>query len=199
MKFALAKEHREYFAQNHYIEFDEVLTGKEIATLTKHVRELLKLRLKQKGGSSIASPHEFFLLGRDLWRDDPTIQKILFQRKLGETAASLFKQPLLRLAFDQYQAENFTLSLQQMSSITPLIASLAIPLDDNDSGRVIYFSPMTPLKLPFMKDPMLILSYTGTKAQYTLKKEDHHTHALKKLGYTFGDLLNNDAHPILFR
>ncbi len=45
----------------------------------------------------------------------------------------------------------------------------------------------------------LLIVYTTGKAAYTLQPEDPHTHALKNLGYVFGDRLNDVLHPIVFR
>lgn len=197
-KFALAKEHREFYAHHHYIEFEELLSKEDSEILRKKTEEILTARIKP---ASLASrtAHELYLAGRDLWRDDLILQKIVFKRTLSEVAAALFKQSFLRVAFDQYQDEIFPLSLQQMSCLTPLVGALALPLDEKNEGKGIYFSSTKPLSLPFCNSPLLIIAYTGKKTQYIFKETDFHTHVPKKLGYGFGDLITNETHPILFR
>lgn len=197
MKFAVAKEHRDYFARHHYITFEEVLTFEESSLLGILVKTLLLKRLKKPLLEDVMLSEQF-LGGRDLWREDLALQKILFSRRLAEIAASLFKQPLLRIALDQYFVQPSLLSLQQMSCIDPLVGAVALPIN-NMKGTVIYFSPTKPLTLPFLDEPVLILAYAGERAQYCLKKEDPNTHFLKKYGCAFGDILKNDTHPILFR
>lgn len=198
MKFALAKEHREFYAHNHYIEFEGLISSSEMITLQEAVTGILAQRLKPSSLSS-RTPHELYLVGRDLWRSDPAMQKIVLKRSLAEIAAELFKHELLRIAFDQYQDETFPLSLQQMSSLSPLLGVVALPLENNDKGRAIYFSATEPMILPFFEGPLLLIAYTGNKTQYTLKKDDLHTHAVKRLGYAFGDLIKNETHPIVYR
>jgi hypothetical protein len=180
MKFALAKEHREFFAKNHYIEFENLLTLEESTLLHRKITELLPKKQ------------------HDLWRQDKDLEKIVLSRKLAEVAADLFKQPELRIAFDQYQKETSPRSLQQRSSLQPLIAALALPLDEPLSSA-IYFSPTTPEQLPFFSRPLLLIAYCSNKTQYTLVKEDPHTHALKALGYAFGDSINSSTHPLLLK
>lgn len=180
MKYALAKEHREFFAKNHYIEFEGLLTIEEITSLQRKIAQLLPKKQ------------------RDLWREDVDLQKIVLNRKLAEVASDLFKQSELRIAFDQYQKESSPLSLQQRSSLHPLVAALAIPLDEL-FGTVIYFSPTTPEQLSFFSRPLLLIAYCTNKTQYTLVKEDPYTHALKVLGYAFGDPINSSTHPLLLK
>jgi hypothetical protein len=43
-----------------------------------------------------------------------------------------------------------------------------------------------------------MIVYCTDKTVYVLEKRDPHTHALKKLGYGFGDRLEEKTHPIIF-
>lgn len=194
MRFALAKEHRDYYAHHHWIEFEEILSKAEVEALQKSIKALLAKRLKKPHTLS-ALPRELYALGRDLFREDPEIKKITCKRALAETASSLFKHSSLRLAFDQYIEETTPLSLQQMSCLTSLVGAIAIPLE-NSHGNVIYFSATAPLDLPFFSEPALIIAYSEPKTQYSPNEKDVNMHTLKKIGYTFGDLLNNDTHPL---
>jgi hypothetical protein len=183
MKFALAKEHREFYAHHHFIEFENILSPEEIDSLCRLIKETLKKSATK----------------RDLWRQNPEIQKIILKRCFAEIAKELFKQPLIRIAFDQYQESFSPLSLTQMSCVRPIIGAIAVPIQENSSGKAIYFSPTTPFTLPFCNEPLLIIAYTGSKAQYILTESDPHTHTLKKIGYTFGDHIKSETHPIIIK
>lgn len=45
----------------------------------------------------------------------------------------------------------------------------------------------------------LLIVYTEKTALYTMREEDPHVHELKRLGYVFGDRLNDSLHPIIYR
>ncbi|MES2345177.1 MAG: hypothetical protein V4494_04480 [Chlamydiota bacterium] len=191
MKSALAKEHREFYAHNHFIDFEELISPEEACTLSKNIKKTLTKRSQKDHLSSN------YLAGRDLWRDDLEIKKIVFKRSFAEIAKELFKQPLIKIAFDQYQENTSLLSLAQMSCLKPIIGALAIPL--GTPGKAIYFSPGSPLTFPFCEEPLLLIAYTGNKTQYTLTESDPNTHTLKKLGYSFGDHITSETHPIIIR
>ena len=197
MKFALVKEHRDFFARHRYIEFDGILSDKEDSELNQAITSLLIKKIQPKPFSD-ASPRDLYLAGRDLWREDPAIAKISLKKSLAEIAGELFKESELRIAFDQFQEETFSLSIEQMSSISPILGAVAIPLG-GQAGRAIYFSASAPLNLHFFSRQLLIIAYSANKSQYTLNEKDPNTHNLKKIGYAFGDLLKNDTHPLLLR
>ncbi len=44
----------------------------------------------------------------------------------------------------------------------------------------------------------LLIVYTEKTTLYTMQEEDPHTHELKKLGYVFGDRLNDRLHPPIY-
>lgn len=225
MRFATSSQHREFFTKHHYIEFDELIDKKDIESLKKHadlvLAKRLRLSLEALNGKT---PQELWMAGRDVWRDDPLIKKTVLRTQLAEIAGSLVHKNALRIAYDQYARSFFpseteptkALTLQQMSSFQSVSAGLILQLSSSpseppasdyfcpypkDPGSAVFFTADHPLSfapLLHMKDAsLLIIVYCNEKTVYKLEKNDLHTHALKKEGYAFGDLLTNSTHPIV--
>lgn len=98
MKFAVDSNHREFFYKHHAIEFEALLDEKQLASLSEHIRRALSLRLK--GGTD--TPENLFMAGRDLFREESAIRKIVTQRLFAEIASELTQQKPLRLGYDQF-------------------------------------------------------------------------------------------------
>lgn len=85
---------------------------------------------------------DFFRAGRDLWRENKAIKKVVLRSKLASVAAELAKKPSLRLAFDQtlLSAPAFNLnslpcltrplSLTESSCIQGIVGALLLQLSD---------------------------------------------------------------------
>src|SRR5262249_25423812 len=101
MKFAIDSNHRDYFQKNHTIEFDGLLNENQLVVLKSRLNETLKARLKEKK-VALPAPENLFREGRDLWRTDEPLRKIVAHRKFGEIASELISQKPLRLGYDQY-------------------------------------------------------------------------------------------------
>jgi len=102
MKFALAKEHLDFFYQRHYVEFENLLTPEEIKTLKDAISTTLAMRLNTQSEKLKYQPlKNLYLSGFDTWRDSNAIKKILFRPHLAEVASNLVKKKPLRIGFDQ--------------------------------------------------------------------------------------------------
>jgi hypothetical protein len=218
MKFALASEHRDFFAKNSFVEFEGLLSLEEVENLKTHIDAVLAKRLKTTDLER-KSAQELFLAGRDLWREDPVIKKQVTSPRLAEITSSLFKKRPLRLGYDQSWRtgavtgppflENFT--LQQISCLQTITGGVLLQLSSSPQtsfplshkpGSAVFLGPKfildfsTLFQTPHLH--LLLIVYCGENTFYSCEKKDPNTHALKKLGYVFGDLLRNDRHP-LFR
>lgn len=94
-RYALNKEHRDYFRDFGKIVFHDLVSDVQLKKIHREIKEALAKR-----GSLNQEAH--FRLGRDLWRDCPTLQTILLSQKLATIAAELSHERVLRLAFDQF-------------------------------------------------------------------------------------------------
>lgn len=178
MKFALAKEHRDFFEKNGWIEFEDFLSPHAMSQLNTGIEQALEAR-------SLASIHEsnaLFLNGRDLWRDNEQLRKSISHPNFGKIAAELFDRHPLRLAYHQYLPPyhpprflakndnayaNFltgTASLEEISGIQGIICGVLIclsqpsPLQESAQGdlfpkregNIVYLAPQTLLDRSFI-------------------------------------------------
>lgn len=71
------------------------------------------------------------------------------------------------------------------------------------AGHGVFFHPDARLDLyQLLERPSqdyLMIIYTQARSQYTLQESDLNTHALKRLGYVFGDRLSDKLNPIVYR
>lgn len=153
MKFAIAKEHRDFFQKKGWVEFENFLTSLQVKTLNQAIDHVLALSLKIKEHElRKASPQDCFLKGHDLWRKDKTIQKIAHSPHFAEIGSELIQKKPLRLAYDQllpYQEENQEIfsksscsynkflnqvnSLETVSCIRGMACGLIIALKDGEN------------------------------------------------------------------
>lgn len=128
--------------------------------------------------------------GRDVWRSSGLLKKISLSPQLAEIAAVLSHKKSLRIAYDQRIQGEFKFLNH---SIKPVIG-LFVLLENEKVGNVIFFNPKFP---PEKLANSFVIVYCEPKTQYLYEPKDPHTHLLKKLGYTFGELLRNDTHPLI--
>jgi hypothetical protein len=214
MRFALDPDHREFFRKNHHIELEGLLEPSDIEPLKQGIDALLQKRLQKL--CETKTPRELFLVGRNLYLEDPLLKRIVLHRKFGELASSLFEQKTIRLAYDQaictkvIPGSVFThpYSLQQISCFHPLCGGLILRLSSDahsptflpkNIGSGVFFSADYALPLHELfqapNQTFILIAYAPKSAQYFLEKNDPHTHAPKREGYVFGDLLRT---PIIY-
>ncbi len=88
MKLSTAKEHRDFYHKNGWIEFEEFLSNENLARTGKAVDQVLSERLKTSEAQlRFISPEMLFLQGRDLWRSSPSLHKLAAQVRLAEIAS----------------------------------------------------------------------------------------------------------------
>ncbi len=226
MRFSLPDSYSEFFARHQILEIENLMTLQDAETLAIKSEELLLKALHQKP-LTLASNLELWKAGKDLWKEDSDIKKILFRLQLGEISHTLFKRRPIRLAYAQTlftgdkQDSLFseTELLQSISCITPLLGGVLLCLDTpkNQSeeielipnlkalskARAFFFSDTYPI--PFAELfkhkglKMLLIAFAPGKIRYKLEPKDLHTHELKKQGYAFGDSLKEEICPYLYR
>lgn len=144
MKFAVAKEHRDFFHKHFRIEFNHLFSIEQCNQLMIERSMVLSGRLNvSKTKLKHVSANDQFMAGFDLWRGNATLKKIILQKKLAEIAAELLEVKALRIGYDQLipflSATNLltpddsyrtwlskTLTLQEISSVQGLMAGLII-------------------------------------------------------------------------
>lgn len=103
MKKAVAKEHREFYKKNGWIEFENLLSKEQVEQFNRLIDQTLSTKLQVPEDKTFTIPAEkAFQQGRDLWRDDETIRKLVFLPKMGEVVSELIELKPLRIGYDQF-------------------------------------------------------------------------------------------------
>ena len=149
MKFAIAKEHRDHFQRSGSIEFENFLSADQLSLFNQAIDQSLSKRLGALNNKK-ESLDQQFLNGRDLWRGDEPLRKLIFQPYLAAVASELVEKRPIRLGYDQFFAvpqtsqlsasqegayAHFlrqTASLEAISSIEGLLCGLMLCLSMAD-------------------------------------------------------------------
>lgn len=101
MKFSVGTEHFDFFRKHHAIELEELFSSQQVEQLNNAVEQTLQTRLAVRDIKK-TSPLQQLRAGRDLWRDNQAIKKMITHSRLLEAVAQLTDQRILRLGYDQY-------------------------------------------------------------------------------------------------
>lgn len=202
MKFSLAKEHYDFFQKNYFVEFEGMITQDQI--------DLIRRKIKRK--SRHDTPQELYLDNHDLWRSSEPIKKAIFHKRLLSILADLTSEKPLRIGHDQYLPKGFSgeFSLSEMSSFQGLVGGYLICLESSEpkeeplpfsteKGNVIFLHMDCTLDFSQLQGDHLLVSVLNKKPIYRFNEADLHTHSYKKLGYVFGDKLQELDFPTVLR
>ncbi len=226
MRFSLPDSYFDFLLKHQILEIEDLMTAQEAETLCEKTESLLVSRLHQKP-LCISSNLELWKAGKNLWKEDPEIKKILFHLQLGEISHFLFKKRPIRLAYTQtFFTENkkdavFSSSeiLNNISCVNPLLGGVLLCLRSSDNqesitplipdlkatkkGRAFFFSEQYPIPFPELFQQkglrMILIAFAPGRLRYKLEPKDIHTHDFKKVGYGFGDLIKEELCPYLYR
>ncbi len=147
MKIAVAKEHRDFYKKNGWIEFENIFSVNQLSQLNTAIDSTLAERLTISPSKLFnALPESLYLQGHDLWRNSEELRQLITLPRVVEVVSELIELKPLRLGYDQIlQAANESRipknshyakflyeaqSLQNACSIKGLVAALLICLDD---------------------------------------------------------------------
>ncbi len=203
MRYTIHTQHCDFFKEHHAVEFEAVLSPSEVQALITAIDESLALKLEiKKDELRKHNSKEFFASGRDLWRVSHIIKKFGVGLKLAQIAFDLTQVKPLRLAFDQYIPKteylNSEIPFDEGCCIQGFVCGVLIQLEGPKAGNAIYFSPQYVPVLPEgYGGKMFIVGYAQQVSLYVHHDKDPHLHDLKRLGYNFGDRLNDKLHPLI--
>lgn len=115
MKFATAKEHRDFFIKQGWIEFEDLFSPAQCITIDEAILEIVNRRMLASKHKLISS-ESFFQYGFDVWRDNPELKKWVMSPRLLDIIADLLNKEILRLGFDQFFSVVPVNCLQEASS-----------------------------------------------------------------------------------
>jgi hypothetical protein len=147
MKIAIAKEHRDFFQQKGWIEFENFLSPETVAQFNQHIDQVLSERLENQKLTHARSD-ELFMKGRDLWRSSSDLRKLTCQPRFAEIASELMEKKPVRLGYDQLFPARHTSSYSQTGQVYTKFLQLTAALDDISCIRGLLCGLMICLSAP---------------------------------------------------
>lgn len=162
-------------------------------------------------------PHETpaLTLNRDSFREDEKFKQFLL-KTLAPLLLELNRAKVLRLGLTQWiTEENRPQSYAKLSDMFSMqgfaIGAAIVAKDPEDFNRsdlglvpmpekaknVLIFQPHLLLDWENVHQDVLLIAFARLDAQYIKQNNDPHKNYLKKFGYSFGDVLKNEAHPLI--
>lgn len=223
MKFSLSKEHRYFFQEKGYIQFEEYLSKERLEALEKSLGDALsRLKLTE-------SLDKQYQLGRDLWRKDEEMCKWVAFHRFAELVGDVIGVHTLRLGFDQFfpgitsqLSKDFdkSASLESISCLKGIAGAIIIAIDTTfeepslestegidpfpyKAGSVSIVGPQTVINWRSISkhhdQRFYMIVYAGKNGMYQLEPADPHTHDWKQLGYIFNEKLIEKHHPTVLK
>jgi len=221
MKFIIATEHINFFQKHQNVELEGFFTAAQLKDLQSVIHESIATQVNIPVEKFVnLSTEKTFALGHDLWRRNPRVRKFVFNPSLASIVASLLNVRQVRLGYDQFLPARTSLinaseplSLQDGLSFQGALCCMIVALSDSSSlpegsplpskaGNVSFIHAEAPIDFQALKSAdadVLVVLYVQATTLYIKQPLDPHLHALRELGYAFGDRLRDDLHPIVYR
>ncbi|HLB53369.1 MAG TPA: hypothetical protein VJK48_06665 [Chlamydiales bacterium] len=202
MRYLITAKQNLFFSQNGFIEF----AGPSFSLFSEIDRVLQK-----RDGAT-------YNHGRDLWRDSPLLQNVLV-KELKSLLFSLSSSSL-RLALDQWIPKGTSFAeggpFSKLFAVQGLVLGVILAREAHtflpetsfglspfpkEEGGILFVKPHLHIDWPALLQEtatdLYFAAYSLENSLYIHNPQDPLTHQLKKLGYQFGDRLNNSHHPFL--
>ncbi len=102
-KFAIANEHHLHFEKQQFIELEGVIPMDQILQLQLSLDQTLELSMAEYGQwKAQPLPDELFLNGRDIWRKNDVVKRVVWDKQLVGIASELMRKRFIRLGYDQF-------------------------------------------------------------------------------------------------
>jgi hypothetical protein len=102
MKFAIEGAHRQFFRKHQCLELQGMLNDSQLQDLGMLIEKSMEERLKTKPGRAFQElPAKIFSSGRDLFRSNDQLKKLILNNQFAEIASELIEFRPLRFGFDQ--------------------------------------------------------------------------------------------------
>ncbi len=102
MKYSTAKEHRDFFQKQGWIEFEGLIPEEQLISVNAAIEQVLgeRLIISPSGLKSLSSEQRY-VHGHDLWRSHPVLKKFVSNTRFAEIVSELIEKKPLRLGYDQ--------------------------------------------------------------------------------------------------
>ncbi|NGX44388.1 MAG: hypothetical protein KR126chlam5_00551 [Candidatus Anoxychlamydiales bacterium] len=215
MKYLILDSQINFFQENGFIEFENIFPQEKIQIIENEIDTIFKSKKNL----------DFFkqyIAFRDLFRKSSIIKKITLDKSIASIAKTLSNRSSLRLLFDQTFITNKKNLFESFKTINDVISFqgavcyAVIKLDSNTTidsnnlpkkqGSLTFFkSSLAENHMPLnLKDlysnshKFLLIAYGDIRTLYKLNKNDPNLNYLKNFGYSFGDKLKDEFHPVVF-
>lgn len=129
MKLAISPEQRQFFRKHRKLELEDLLKSDQLKKINLGLESVLEQRLNVKRDRVfLEPPGRIYAAGRDLWRSDEALKKLVLSSQLAELASELIEFKPLRIGFDQFY---------------PSMPVEARPIGYSDSYRETLLHPQT--------------------------------------------------------
>jgi hypothetical protein len=204
MKLALTQEQKGFYQDKGHLTLEGLLSIEAISKIKENIHTFL--------GNSSAKTR--FLQGRDLFRQGEDFKKVILPRKVIELAQEIVPTRPMRLCLDQLLDAGAPIqngSLQSLFCVQGIKIGVLIALQDQEAlsffpkkaGDVQFLSPDRRISFKQISEvetgSFLLICFGEANCVYIRNMRDSHLHELKKLGYTYGDKLQDATHPIVCR
>lgn len=212
MKFSISLDQRYFLNQKGYIPFYALLSNQELKTLndalqSKKLAGNHDLWRENDAIKQIVFSRRLVNLVYELTNTKPL--RIAFDHYLPEKSKSMLdveKKTSVEKFFEN------PIPLQDRISINPLVGMFLLILNTDGeineemtvtAGGGYFILPTTTFSLDELSltpnQRLFLIGYGDSHSQYLYEIRDPDVHFLKNFGYVFGDRLNDNLHPILFR
>ena len=147
MKIAVAKEHRDFYKKNGWIEIENIFSANQLSQINAAIDQSLAEKLTISPDKLFnALPETIYLQGHDLWRVSEYLRQLISQPRVAQIVSDLLEFKPLRVGFDQVlqaasesrfpRSSHYakflqeTVSLQSISSLKGLVGAMLICLND---------------------------------------------------------------------
>lgn len=227
MRYLVSFEDQRFFRYSHHIEFSDFLSTSQVDELTAIIESGYDKPIDQTPLDLYINGYDQFRQNKKLKRfvTNPKLAEIAAQLSNEKTLRLAFTQTLAANQLLSPLPLSNSADLQSLSSVNPLSIGLIIRLkgssttekelltaseeerlllpEPQTAGSLLYFPPDIPLDLNSLlvekESLFLLIAYAPHKIQYRHNPTNPHAHTLKRLGYVFGDLLNETTHPVVYR
>lgn len=178
------------------------------------VTEQQKSFFTKNSAIEFALPHPYLkpAAERDLWRHDPALKTFLL-KTVGRIALTLNGKPTLRLLCEQWilKSPAQPIALNKMFALQGIEMGVALTNSTEEirkrsplgllpmpmPGHLLFFRPEILLDWPHVTQPVCLILFGSTQSVYVHNQQDPNGSYLKHLGYSYGDLLKNETHPVI--
>lgn len=222
MQYTITSGQIAFFKKFGYLAVEGLLSPLEIETIDQHIALTVSKKLEISPDRWRNKKASYpFSANKDLWRNDEYLAATTHRKKMILIASLLLQKPLRLLCDEALFSENTkdallsdTESLQNRSCFRDITLGILIKLTDSPpaieqtppkprygKGCIFFLEGDKPFPLKELlaeeNQAYYLISYGNTKAMFVENPLDPHSSHLKKLGYSFGDPLKEEMHPMV--